>query len=43
MEKLNSILEIVSLSSSVVRVVDGELIILREGKISNDIRNYFNR
>jgi L-threonylcarbamoyladenylate synthase len=33
--------EIVSLSSSVVRVVDGELIILREGKISDEIKVYY--
>ena len=33
--------EIVSLSSSVVRVVDGELIILREGKISDEIKAYY--
>ena len=34
--------EVISLSSSVIRVVDGELIVLREGKICNDIKNYFN-
>ena len=33
--------EIVSLSSSVVRVVAGELIILREGKISDEIKAYY--
>lgn len=33
---------IVSSSSIVIRVVDGELEILREGVLSDDIRNYFN-
>lgn len=35
--------EIVSSSSTVIRVVDGELIILREGVLSDDIRDYFNK
>ena len=34
--------DIVSSSSIVIRVVDGELKILREGVLSDDIRNYFN-
>ena len=34
--------DIVSRSSIVIRVVDGELEILREGVLSDDIRNYFN-
>ena len=34
--------DIVSSFSTVIRVVDGELEILREGVLSDDIRNYFN-
>jgi tRNA threonylcarbamoyl adenosine modification protein (Sua5/YciO/YrdC/YwlC family) len=35
--------EIVSESSSVVRVIDSDLVILREGKISDVIKDYFEK